>query len=156
MPSLSHSPSTNSLNRSSPDASAAAAAGAHGADAAGSRNVLRSTPFASADAADAVQQQQEQQAEAVAGRRKQPELVAFILLDPMWENGEEVGYVSSIVRMKRSAHQGGFEVNLGVGFCIGEQGKTFLLYPLTMLLTEGLQQSTVGHGMACLMHVCKN
>jgi hypothetical protein len=59
------------------------------------------------DAAQAVQRQQEQQAEAAAGKRKQPELIGFILLDPMWEGGEEVGYVSSIVRMKRSAHSGG-------------------------------------------------
>lgn len=29
-----------------------------------------------------------------------------MLLDPLWEGGEELGYVSSIVRMKRSAHQG--------------------------------------------------
>ena len=35
-----------------------------------------------------------------------PELVGFVLLDPLWEGGSEMGYVSSICRMKRTAHQG--------------------------------------------------
>lgn len=35
-----------------------------------------------------------------------PQLLGFVLLDPLWEGGEQVGFVSSIVRMKRSAHQG--------------------------------------------------
>lgn len=35
-----------------------------------------------------------------------PELIGFVLLDPLWEEGEEIGYVSSICRMKRNAHQG--------------------------------------------------
>jgi hypothetical protein len=86
--------------------------------------VLRSTPFGSASAAAAALQQQQQAeqlqqqqrddqqpatATAVAGGsgRTQPELIGFILLDPLWEGGHEMGYVSSIVRMKRSAHQGG-------------------------------------------------
>lgn len=153
LPSLSHSPSTNALNRS-PDASAATAAGAGGggspqggaeaADAPGSRNcVLRSTPFASPDAAQAVQQQQEQQVEAAAGRRKQPELVAFILLDPMWENGEEVGYVSSIVRMKRSAHQGGW-------FFVYWQTQASSLLHASIIFDRGvLQEPTHGLSDAC-------
>jgi hypothetical protein len=36
----------------------------------------------------------------------EPELVGFVLLDPLWESNEEIGYVSSICRMKRTAHQG--------------------------------------------------
>jgi hypothetical protein len=35
-----------------------------------------------------------------------PELVGFVLLDPLWKDNEEIGYVSSICRMKRTAHQG--------------------------------------------------
>jgi hypothetical protein len=35
-----------------------------------------------------------------------PELVGFVLLDPLWEGGQEVGYVTSMMRMKRSAHAG--------------------------------------------------
>lgn len=35
-----------------------------------------------------------------------PELVGFVLLDPLWEEGQEVGYVASVMRMKRSAHTG--------------------------------------------------
>lgn len=104
MPSMTQrTPSTAAINKP------AGAAGAAGVDitptaegAAGVRNVLKSTPFASPDAARAVQQEQQQQ----GGGRRQPELIGFVLLDPMWENNEAVGYVSSIVRMKRSAHQG--------------------------------------------------
>jgi hypothetical protein len=35
-----------------------------------------------------------------------PELVGFVLLDPLWDEGQEVGYVASVMRMKRSAHTG--------------------------------------------------
>jgi hypothetical protein len=35
-----------------------------------------------------------------------PELVGFVLLDPLWEQGQEVGYVASVQRMKGSAHPG--------------------------------------------------
>jgi hypothetical protein len=35
-----------------------------------------------------------------------PDMLGFVLLDPVWENNHEVGYVSSICRMKRTAHQG--------------------------------------------------
>jgi hypothetical protein len=35
-----------------------------------------------------------------------PELVGFVLLDPLCEAGEETGYVVSIQRMKSSAHAG--------------------------------------------------
>lgn len=41
-----------------------------------------------------------------AGGKGAPEVVGFVLLDPLWEHGEEVGYVTSIMRMKRSAHAG--------------------------------------------------
>jgi hypothetical protein len=34
------------------------------------------------------------------------QLLGFVLLDPLWENDAEIGYVSSICRMRRSAHQG--------------------------------------------------
>jgi hypothetical protein len=36
-----------------------------------------------------------------------------VLLDPLWEGGEEVGYVTSMMRMKRSAHTG------TAGHCLG-------------------------------------
>jgi hypothetical protein len=35
-----------------------------------------------------------------------PELVGFVLLDPLWEGGEAVGYVTSMQRINRSAHSG--------------------------------------------------
>jgi hypothetical protein len=49
-----------------------------------------------------------------------PELVGFVLLDPLCEAGEETGYVVSIQRMKRSAHAGGVRLGqLGVvGACM--------------------------------------
>lgn len=36
----------------------------------------------------------------------EPELVGFVLLDPLWQSAEEIGYVASLMRMKRSAHTG--------------------------------------------------
>lgn len=49
---------------------------------------------------------QDSGAKAVLG----PELVGFMLLDPLWEQGQEVGYVASVMRMKRSAHTGKHDV----------------------------------------------
>lgn len=90
-----------------PTTDAAVLVGAPAAAAAVVAGVAKPTPFASLDAAQAVQQQQQDQAQPpAAGVRKEPELIGFVLLDPLWEEGQEVGYVSSIVRMRRNAHQG--------------------------------------------------
>jgi hypothetical protein len=67
---------------------------------------VSSSPFAVAEAAAAaaaaiVPEDGEEPAEPAG-----PELVGFVLLDPLWESNEEIGYVSSICRMKRTAHQG--------------------------------------------------
>jgi hypothetical protein len=64
-----------------------------------------STPFAAPEAAAQAMPQQQHGAQPVAVQ--EPQLVGFVLLDPLWEGGEPLGYVSSIVRMTRSAHQGG-------------------------------------------------
>jgi len=110
LPSLSRTPSVtfNLPGRTTPGAADnTTAAAAAGRAAAAREEVQKATPFASLGAAQAVahHQQQEGGVEA-AGTRKEPELVGFVLLDPLWEENEEVGYVSSIVRMKRTAHQG--------------------------------------------------
>lgn len=67
------------------------------------------TPFATATgavaaAAPAGAEQQESAEEGVM--RRDLELIGFVLLDPLWQANDEIGYVSSICRMKRSAHQG--------------------------------------------------
>ncbi|WIA39641.1 hypothetical protein OEZ86_005718 [Tetradesmus obliquus] len=102
-----------------PAAAAAAAAGKGSSNSLSSEASLPSeltaaaaketstSPFAAAGAAAAaaaaasVPEEQEEPAEPAA-----PELVGFVLLDPLWQDNEEVGYVSSICRMKRTAHQG--------------------------------------------------
>lgn len=52
-----------------------------------------------------------------------PELVGFVLLDPLWEGGQEVGYVTSMMRMKRSAHTGEAGGGLGQRARWGTQGE---------------------------------
>jgi len=41
------------------------------------------------------------------GPLQQPQLVGFVLLDPLWEENEEIGYVASLMRMKKTAQSGG-------------------------------------------------
>jgi hypothetical protein len=66
-----------------------------------------------------------------------PELVGFVLLDPLCEAGEETGYVVSIQRMKRSAHAGGVRLGRrGAWECLHDvKGLTVVLVCHTRLAT---------------------
>lgn len=66
--------------------------------------LIDTKPAAAAEAAAAAVQSGQQE----RGREGSytAEVVGFVLLDPLWEGGVEVGYVTSMMRMKRSAHTG--------------------------------------------------
>jgi hypothetical protein len=85
--------------------------------------------------------------DAVGQAALAPELVGFVLLDPLWEGGQEVGYVASVMRMKRSAHAGEHATYWGP-FMRG-RGVSYI-YPirlqlkLVQLLTVCLDQAVDG------------
>jgi hypothetical protein len=112
--SFKHADSTASMEMSATVAAAAVAQGGSTATVGSKESkISRSYTAASTDLDTAVCDQDATKPAQVAaptadGAFSGPELVGFVLLDPLCEAGEETGYVVSIQRMKSSAHAGEF------------------------------------------------